>query len=50
MDIANNFNTYFTSVVETIIDEQKYTGDVNFSKYLSKPMTNSIAVEHTDGN
>ena len=33
-DIASNFNTYFTSVAEIILDEQKYTGDGNFRKYL----------------
>ena len=49
-DIVNNFNTYFSSVAETILEEQNYTGDGNFRKYLSKPMPNSIAVDPTDGN
>ena len=43
-DIANNFNTYFSSVAETILEEQNYTGDGNFRKYLSKPMPNSSII------
>ena len=49
-DISNNFNTYFSSVAETILDERKYAGDGNFRKYMPKPLPNSIAVDPVDGN
>ena len=31
-NIANNYNTYFSSIAETILEEQNYTGDGNFRK------------------
>ena len=50
LDIANNFNSYFSSVSESILEERKYTGDGNFRKYLSHSNTNSIAVDPVDGD
>ena len=46
--IANNFNDYFSNVAENILNKQKYIGDSNFKRFLSKPLPNSILIKPVD--
>ena len=40
--VANEFNTYFSSIADKILNSKKYTANINFSEYLSNPLPNSI--------
>ena len=49
-EISNNFNNYFSTIADSILDERKYKGDGNFSKYLHDPVPNSISFDPVDGD
>ena len=48
--ISNCFNNYFSTIADSILDECKYKGDGNFSKYLHDPVPNSISFDPVDGD
>ena len=50
IDISNNFNNYFSTIADSILDDRKYTGDGNFSKYLHDSLPNSLSFDPVDGN
>ena len=43
--IATIFNCYFSNIAENILNDQIFSGDGNFEKYLNNPFCNSIAIE-----
>ena len=47
-DIANTFNTYFSSIANSIMIERKFEGDGNFLKYLPNSLPNSIVLNPSD--
>ena len=49
-EIADSFINYFSNIAQTIIDEHKYEGDGNFSKYLPPSQPNSFCIDPVDGD
>ena len=47
-EIANSFNNYFADIAENILDERKYEGDGNFSKFLPPSQPNSLCIDPVD--
>ena len=47
-DIAENFNTYFSSIASSILKERKYEGNKSFKDFLQNPLKNSLAFEPAD--
>ena len=43
-DIANEFNTYFTSIADDILKSKKYEGNKSFRDYLDVPLVNSFVL------
>ena len=44
-EVANSFNHYYSNVADSILQDRKYDGDGNFSKFLKQPpLPNSLAI------
>ena len=50
IDISNNINDYFANVANSILEQRKYTGDGNFEKYLTNPLSTSISAAAVDAS
>ena len=46
--IANEFNTYFTSIADDILKNNKFDGNKSFRDYLDAPLMNSFVLYNCD--
>ena len=46
-EIANTFNSHYTSVAEKILKKRKYSGNKSFSSYLKNPNSLSFSIKPT---
>ena len=46
--VSNEFNDYFSSIAENILQKRNYTGDGNFEKYMPPPCKHSLFLTETD--
>ena len=47
-DIAENFNSYFSTIASSILNERKYEGNKSFRDFLPDPIQNSFAFDPVD--
>ena len=47
-DIAENFNSYFSTIASTILEERKYEGNKSFKDFLQSPLLNSLVFDLAD--
>ena len=47
-EIANNFNRFYTSIADDILEKRKYTGSKSFKDYLKNPANISMALYSCD--
>ena len=46
--VAEKFNSYFSTIASTILNERKYEGSKSFQDYMPDPLPNSFAFDPTD--
>ena len=46
--IANEFNTFFTSIADDILKNNKFDGNKSFRDYLDAPLMNSFVLYNCD--
>ena len=47
-DIAENFNSYFSTIASTILEERKYEGNKSFNDFLQSPLLCSLVFDLAD--
>ena len=47
-EIANAFNTYFTTIADDLLSKKKYNGDKHYTEYLSNSLPNSFVFRTSD--
>ena len=49
-DVANEFNSYFTSIADEILDKRKYEGNKSFRDYMSVSLCNSFVLRECNAS
>ena len=47
-EIANSFNTYFSTIADKLLKNRKFHGNKSFTEFLTNPLANSFAFRPSD--